>query len=109
MELLAGVDEVASETQVSEGWTYALLPSSSITAIDAAVSKCAVTHFHGKRFKKSQAADYQAFLSAGRHELEQAACGILMFTLLESSWKATLVPFAQRLISNSMVIAGVTD
>lgn len=109
MELLAAVDEVASETQLSEGWTYALLPSSSVAAIDAAVSKCAVTHFHGKRFKKSQAADYQAFLSAGRHELEQAACGTLTFTLLEKSWKTTFVPFAQRLISGSMGIAGVTD
>ncbi len=109
MDLVAAVDEVASETQLSEGWTYALFPRASVTTIDAAVTHCGVKHFHGKRFKKSEAADYRTLLTAARQELESGEPSVLLFTLLELSWKKTLVPFAKRIISNGMGAAGITD
>jgi len=109
MHVIAAIDEVATETQLSAGWTYALFPLASIDAIDAAVKNCAVKHFHGKRFKKSQEADYRALLAASRRELEQSDSSLLLFTLNNLSWKADLVPFAERIISNAMYSAGVTD
>src|SRR5438046_2461392 len=107
MKLIAAVDEFASETQLSEGWTYALLPESSVMSIDAAVSGCTVKSFHGKKFKKSEEADYRTFLKAVRRELEQSSPSLLIGTLLDPSWKKTLVPFAKNLISGAFAIAGV--
>jgi hypothetical protein len=49
MRMLAGIDEIASETQVSEGWTYSLFSLGSVTAIDHAVSSCTVQHFFMER------------------------------------------------------------
>jgi hypothetical protein len=88
--LQAGVDEIASETQVSEGWTYAVLPSASVSGINAAVASGTVKHFHGKKFKKAQASDYQALLAAARKEVEASEDGFLAFTLLETSWAEAL-------------------
>jgi hypothetical protein len=74
MEVLAAVDEVALETQRSEGWTYAIFPLASVNAMDAAVKNCRVERFHGKRSKKSEAADYRVLLTAARRELERGGC-----------------------------------
>ncbi len=109
MHTIAAVDEVATETQLSAGWTYALFSSTSIDAIDAAVKNCEVKQFHGKRFKKSQESDYRALLAACRRELERSESSFLGFTLNNLSWKADLVPFAERMISNAMSLAGVID
>jgi len=98
MNWVAGVDEVASETQMSEGWTYAVLPDVAISAIDSAVSSCSVKTFHGKKFKKAQAADYETFLAVARAELLNHQNAFLTFTLLEISWKTQFLGFASRLI-----------
>lgn len=108
-ELMVAVDEVASETQMSEGWTYALFPKASLVSIDAAVSGSSVKSFHGKKFKKADAQDYFALLTAVRRELEQATPSLLVTTILDRSWKDTLVPFCQRLISCGLAMAGVND
>ena len=109
MKLVAAVDEVASETQLSEGWTYALLPEPSVISIDVAVSGCTVKSFHGKKFKKADEGDYRTLLTAVRRELEQTAPSLLVSTLLERSWKNTLVPFAKQLISDGFALAGLTE
>lgn len=106
---VAGVDEVASETQISEGWTYAAFPDVAIAAIDSAVSGCSVKTFHGKKFKKAQEADYETFLAAVRNELLQHQNSFLTFTLLETSWKSDFLGFASRLITGGIQGAGVND
>lgn len=106
---IAGVDEIASETQVSEGWTYAVLPDAAVSAIDSAVANCNVKAFHGKKFKKSQKADYEKFLSAARSELLKHQNSFLSFTLLEISWKNQFLAFANRLVDGGIQGAGVTD
>jgi len=109
MHLIAGADETASETQLSEGWTYAVFPQASINTIDKAVTSCGVKTFHGKEFKVSQAHDYELFLKVIRQELEKSADARLFFTLQNLSWKNTFLPFCQRLISGSMKQVGVND
>lgn len=109
MSWVAGVDEIASETQLSEGWTYAVLPDVAISAIDSAVSGCSVKAFHGKKFKKSQEADYETFLTAARSELLKHQNAFLTFTLLDVSWKDQFLGFANRLISGGIQGAGVSD
>lgn len=109
MSWVAGVDEVASETQMSEGWTYAVFPDVAIAAIDSAVSGCSVKTFHGKKFKKAQKADYETFLASVRNELLQHQNSFLTFTLLEASWKNDFLGFANRLITGGIQGAGVND
>jgi hypothetical protein len=109
MHLIAGIDEIGSETQLSEGWTYALFSEAGIKAIDAAVAKCAVKTFHGKKFKKCEADDYGLFLKAIRQEVEKSVESILLFTLQDLTWKSKFVPFAKRLIAGSMKNIGATD
>lgn len=109
MPWTAGVDEVGSETQISEGWTYAVLPTAAIAAIDAAVSSCSVKTFHGKKFKKNQAADYEMFLNAVRTELLNNAEAHLTFTLLEATWKNQFLVSTSGIVSGGFQAAGITD
>lgn len=109
MPWICGVDEIASETQISEGWTYAVLPIAATYAIDAAVSGCNVKTFHGKKFKKDQAADYELFLSAIRTELLNHAGAHLTFTLLESTWKSQFLASTSAIVSGGLQGAGITD
>jgi hypothetical protein len=74
-----------------------------------AVSGCAVKSFHGKKFKKAEAGDYKLFLKAIRKEVETSSHALLSFHLMETSWKSKFVPFAKRLISNSMKNVGITE
>jgi len=108
-QLMAGVDEIATETRVCEGWTYAVMPPSCIEAIDADVSSCIVKDFHGKTFKPPQASEYQELLASARQHIENSGCGLLSFTLLDTSWKDQFVSFAERLVSNAMMTAGISD
>ncbi len=109
MNWIAGVDEVGSETQISEGWTYAILPDIAISAIDRAVSSCDVKNFHGKKFKKAQESQYETFLSAARDELIKHQNSSLTFTLLNLSWKSTFIDFSNRLVSGGLGGADVND
>jgi len=109
MPILAAVDEVASETQLSEGWTYLLLPPTSVNAIDAAVKGCGVTHFHGKRFKKAQALTIGRSSAPRGKNLSEPLLGAFCLTLNDLSWKNDLVPFSKRLISEAMRSTGIAD
>jgi len=109
MYWVSGVDEIASETQVSEGWTYAVLPVAAISAIDGAVSGCGVKTFHGKKFKKGQASDYELFLNAIRAELLKQDGAHLTFTLLEATWKNQFLASTKTIVSRGLQGAGITD
>lgn len=107
--LIIGADEVASETQVSAGWAYAVFPAASIQAIDKNVMGGSVKSFHGRKFKQAEAAEYAAFLKAVRAELEKEPKSLMLFTLQSLSWKNQFVPFAERLISGAMKNVGVSE
>jgi hypothetical protein len=107
--LLAAVDEIATETQLSEGWTYCVLPATAFASIQAALRNTSVTHFHGKRFKTPDEAAYRALLSEARRQIEQADRYLLSFTLLDLTWKNQFVGFMERLLGGSMKLAGVSD
>lgn len=109
MTWVCGVDEIASETQVSEGWTYAVLPIAAVSAIDAAVSGCGVKAFHGKKFKTNQASDYEFFLNTIRTELLNHNGAHLTFTLLEATWKNQFLASTRNIVSGGFQGAGITD
>lgn len=109
MNWIAGVDEFASETQLSEGWTYVLLPAVALADIEASFAHCSINGFHGKCFRKAQRADYEAFLVAIRAAVVNHPGAMLTFNLLERTWKAQFAPFARQLVAGSLNGAGVGD
>jgi hypothetical protein len=109
MHLVAAIDEVASETQLSEGWTYAILPPAAVAAIDAAVSSCTVREFHGRTFKTSEADDYRVFLNAAQQQLKLYDSSRLVFTLLDPTWKTQFLSFARKTVTTAMQKVGISD
>jgi hypothetical protein len=106
---IAGADEVASETQISAGWCFAVLPGSAVSVIESAVAQGAAKTFHGKTFAKGQTAKYETFLTAVRGEILNHQGAFLAFTLQDLTWKNQFVPFAKRVISQAMQGAGIAD
>lgn len=110
---VAGIDEIGSETQKSEGWTYFVIPDSSALefANDAAdiLSKTKMFAFHGKDFKRRFASGYESFLRLIRKHLEQSSHSLLVTTLLDEAWKSEYSGFVERLIANSVCNTGIAD
>lgn len=109
MNLVAGIDEVGTESQVSEGWAYCVLERAGLAEVERAVAGRRIHHFHGKRFKIAQADDYRTLLTAVREQLEASEASRLLFTLNDLAWKAEFVPVMQRLVSQAMERAGIAD
>ena len=91
-ELIVGLDEIATERQLSEGWTYIAFPKlklpkfvKEVGEICTGVPNCV---FHGKKFKKAQANDYHQFLRTIREVVEDNPPSLLAFTLMNQSWKS---------------------
>jgi hypothetical protein len=57
MELIAGIDETASETQTSEGWTYCVLTNDALKDLVAdhqsIVARGTIKSFHGRHNRAS--------------------------------------------------------
>lgn len=68
-----------------------------------------VKSFQGKKFKQTQAAEYEVLLKAIRAELVKEPTSLMLFTIQDLSWKKQFVPFAKRLISGAMKNDGVSD
>lgn len=107
--LVAGVDEFASETQLSAGWTYCVFSPAAIARIDATVAQCKTKAFHGKDFSQRESADYEKLLSAVRTELESDPKALLTFTLQDASWKRSFLPFIEGVVEKSFSEAGIVD
>lgn len=113
MELIAGIDETASETQTSEGWTYCVLTHDSLKNLVAdhanIVAPGTLKSFHGKKFKAHLEQEYRDFLSAIRIRSEGAARRLLALKLMDETWKAEFVPFIHRVTANAIAAAGLTN
>ena len=113
MLYVAGIDEIASETQRSEGWTYLTIADSSIVDFNrdsaAILSATKMSAFHGKDFKRKFIDEYEAFLRLVRKHLEMSPHSFLATTLFNESWKSEFTGFVDRLLANSMTSSGIID
>lgn len=113
MELIAGIDETASETQTSEGWTYCVLTNSALKDLVAdhqsIVARGTIKGFHGKKFKTHLEQEYRDFLTAVRTRSEDSAFRLLALKLMDETWKAEFVPFIKRVVPNAIATAGLTN
>lgn len=113
MELVAGIDETASETQTSDGWTYCVLTDDAAQHLVAdhanILARGTVKSFHGKKFKAHLAQEYRDFLSAIRLRSENAARRLLALKLMDETWKTEFVPFIHRVTANAIAAVGLAN
>lgn len=106
-----GVDEIATETQKCDGWTYFCLPEAYVAgfAADAkAIIHASSLHaFHGKKFKVGHNAEYRAFLKLIRKYQEKSLQSLSVNTLLADSMKTDVEAFGLRILTKSLEKAGV--
>lgn len=113
-KLIAGVDEIATETQKSEGWCYFCIPQSEYVNFEAEVnallaSTTKLTSFHGKKFKTDQTQEYEQFLRIIRKYAENSVPTILSCTLNSENWKQQYLGFCDRVTTNVFSHIGVTN
>ena len=107
-----GVDEIATETQKCDGWTYFCLPESFVADFSTeakAIIDASVLHvFHGKKFKVGHNAEYQAFLRLIRKYQEKSLQTLSVNTLLADTMKNDLEAFGFRILTKALAQAGVS-
>lgn len=113
-KLIVGLDEVATETQKSEGWCYFCIPQAEYSKFENEVKSLLagttkLTSFHGKKFKTEQASDYEQFLKIIRKYTENSVPTILSCTLNSENWKEQFLGFCNRVTSNVFTRVGVTN
>lgn len=113
-KLIAGLDEIATETQKSEGWCYFCIPQTEYVKFEAEVENLLtattkLTSFHGKKFKTNQADEYEQFLRLIRKYVESSVPTILSCTLNSEAWKAQYLGFCERVTTNVFTQVGVTN
>jgi hypothetical protein len=112
-DLIAGVDEIATETQLADGWTFALLPVQAPQQFEAVLASKSIgpglKSYHGKKIQNSIRAGVSSVPctspTSDRSDRPVVA-GILS---LDKSFRDRLVPQIQRIVENALGAAGVTD
>jgi hypothetical protein len=111
--LVVGIDETATETQLTEGWSFFLLPAGAVanfaTAGKAILAKAEISAFHGKKFRVRDADAYLQFLRLIRLQLQTHTPSILICSLMNEKWKGTFVPFAENLLQTAIAGASLHD
>lgn len=107
--LLVGLDEVATQNQLSSGWTFAILDSLQWKTVDASRHKDAKGKpmvYHGKKFTQADEQAYRTFLKALRRAAENSNPSLLAFSILDTSMLTALIPMLQRVVHASLVSVG---
>ncbi len=112
--LIAGVDEIATETQRSEGWCYFCIPETEYAAFEVEARALLaesgkISSFHGKKFKQDEATEYEQFLLIIRRYAENTVPTILSCTLNSEAWKSKYISFCERVVTNVFQSVGVTN
>ena len=89
--LIVGLDEIATESQLSEGWCYFCIPEIKYTDFKKKVKTLLfgttkLKSFHGKKFKTNQAAEYEEFIRIIRNYAENSAPTIFSCQLNSKNW-----------------------
>jgi len=113
-KLIAGLDEIATETQKCDGWCYFCIPQTEYLKFEAEVKALfsittKLTSFHGKKFKTDQAAEYEQFLRIIRKYAENSFPTILSCTLNSETWKKQFLEFCERVTTKVFTQVGVTN
>jgi len=115
LELLVGLDDLATERQLTSGWSVVALPlgeASRFSAKAAALLPTGMTEFHAATFNSSDAASrkaYTDFLSLLRTAAESGPGSLLATTLNNKSWHTSLTTFADKFVPTILAGQGIVD
>ncbi len=115
LALAAGLDDIATERQLTSGWSFIVLPKAEAAQFGAQAQlllPSGVSEFHGKALKYQDASHCQAyenFLSLLRNTAETAPACLLACSLNDQTWHSQLTSFAGRIVASVLATLGVTD
>jgi hypothetical protein len=115
--LLGGLDDVATEKQLTLGWAFVILPETSARRFVARAQRLLPLpsgrrEFHAKELNPHNPAERQAyadFLRQVRREAETIAGALLAVTLNDRSWDNHLSGFAERIAQRVFTSIGILD
>jgi hypothetical protein len=113
--LAAGLDDIATERQLTSGWSFIVLPKGEVAQLAAkaqALLPSGVLEFHAAELKtqnRSHCQAYEDFLYLLRKTAEAAPGCLLASTLNNQTWHHALTSFAARIVTNVFGTVGVTD
>jgi hypothetical protein len=115
LKLSAGLDDIATERQMTSGWSFVVLPTTAVPQFSADAQKLlpsAKNEFHAKDLNIGDAVECQAykeFLSLLRKTAEASLGSILACSVNDQTWHADLTGHADRLVTGVLANLGVAD
>jgi hypothetical protein len=113
MKYIAGIDDTGTGTQISQGWSYFLIPETALPPFaskgTALLTSAKLKAFHAKKFKVKQRPVYTEFLKLIYETIHAADYGFGGSILNGASWKKDLQDFSQRVVTNALANNGITD
>jgi hypothetical protein len=102
--LSVGIDDLATEMQLSEGWTFFLIEKELVNEFSEKakiiLDKICIDSFHGKKYKRRFKTSYLEFLELCREYSEKSSVSLISVVLQDLNWKNQYVPFTKRVIKN---------
>jgi len=106
-----GVDDIATETQLCEGWTYFFLPEVFVAEFTREareiLDNSKLHAFHGKKFKTGFTSEYHDFLQLIRKYYRKSLQTLGANELLSAGFKTKLQESGNRLLVGALREAGV--
>jgi hypothetical protein len=115
IDLVAGLDDIATENQLTSGWSFIVLPKTEAAQFAPQAQRLlpsGVPKFHAREFNSkdvSQCQAYKDFLSLLRETAEASPACLLACSLNDQTWHNDLTSFAARIVPNVFAALGVTD
>ncbi len=111
MDFQVGMDEFGTATQESEGWTVVCLAEPQATAFTLeapALLSGGLKSFHGKDFTRRSEGPFRDFLTLLKVKCGESTGNFITCTLNGKSWHKEFIGFAERVLEQSYLKAGVT-
>jgi hypothetical protein len=115
LKLSAGLDDVATERQMTSGWSFVVLPTAAVAQFSADAQKILPSgrkEFHAKSMNTGDTADclaHRNFLSLLRKTAEANHGSFLAFSVNNETWHVDVTSYADRLVTEIFANLGITD
>jgi hypothetical protein len=110
MHFHVGIDEFGTATQESEGWTIVCLAEPQATALTneaRALLSGGLKSFHGKDFTRKSEGPFRDFLTLLKVKCGESPGSFITCTLNGKSWHEEFTAFAERILEQTFLKAGV--
>jgi hypothetical protein len=115
LDLVAGLDDIATERQLTSGLSFVVLPKAEAAQFVTQARQLlpsGLSEFHANDLNSKDVSECQAyedFLSLLRKTAETAPASLLVCSLNNQTWHNGLTSFAARIVSNVFATLGVRD